>query len=258
MTESADFPADRTAVLTGAASARGIGRATADRLAGEGWNIAILDIDGNAAEEAAADIAQRHGVKAIGIATDVSDEASVDAAISRVEAELPPVVALANLAGISSPTEFMQETKEAWERVFAVNMTGTFLVTQRVLHGMIDRKLGRVVSISSISAQRGGGTYSKVAYSASKAGIIGFTRALAREMGEHGITVNCIAPGPVDTDIMGGTLTEERKRDMSKDILVGRVGTVDEMAALITFLVGPDSGFITAATYDINGGLQVS
>ncbi|MFJ6280101.1 SDR family NAD(P)-dependent oxidoreductase [Arthrobacter subterraneus] len=258
MTETAAFPSDRTAVLTGAASARGIGRATADRLAREGWNIAILDIDGAAAEEAAADIAQRNGVKAIGVGADVADEASVDAAISRIEAELPPIVALANLAGISSPTEFMKETKEAWERVFAVNMTGTFLVTQRVLHGMIDRKLGRVVSISSISAQRGGGTYSKVAYSASKAGIIGFTRALAREMGEHGITVNCIAPGPVDTDIMGGTLTEERKRDMSKDILVGRVGTVDEMAALISFLVGPDAGFITAATYDINGGLQVS
>jgi 2-hydroxycyclohexanecarboxyl-CoA dehydrogenase len=258
VTESPNFPSDRTAVLTGAASARGIGRATADRLASEGWHIAILDIDGTAAEEAAADIAQRHDVQAIGVATDVSDEESVDAAITRIEAELPPVVALANLAGISSPTEFMQETKQAWERVFAVNMTGTFLVTQRVLRGMIERKLGRVVSISSISAQRGGGTYSKVAYSASKAGIIGFTRALAREMGEHGITVNCIAPGPVDTDIMGGTLTEDRKREMSKDILVGRVGTVDEMAALIAFLVGPDAGYITAATYDINGGLQVS
>jgi 2-hydroxycyclohexanecarboxyl-CoA dehydrogenase len=131
-------------------------------------------------------------------------------------------------------------------------------VTQRVLGGMIDRKLGRVVSISSISAQRGGGTYSKVAYSSAKAGIIGFTRALAREMGEHGITVNCIAPGPVDTDIMGGTLTDERKKEMSKDILVGRVGTVTDMAALMAFLMGEDAGFITAATYDINGGLQVS
>lgn len=258
MTEAAAFPTDRTAVLTGAASARGIGRATADRLASEGWAVAILDIDGAAAEEAAADIAGRHGGQAVGVAVDVSDEASVDAAITRVEADLPPIVALANLAGISSPTEFMQETREAWDRVFAVNMTGTFLVTQRVLRGMIDRKLGRVISISSISAQRGGGTYSKVAYSASKAGIIGFTRALAREMGEHGITVNCVAPGPVDTDIMGGTLTEERKQDMARDILVGRVGTVAEIAALISFLTGPDAGYITAATYDINGGLQVS
>jgi 2-hydroxycyclohexanecarboxyl-CoA dehydrogenase len=258
MTDTSAFPTERTAVLTGAASARGIGRATAELLARQGWAIAILDIDGDAAAEAAADIAGRHGVPALGVRADVSDESSVDAAISRVEADLPPVVALANLAGISSPTEFMQETKQAWERVFAVNMTGTFLVTQRVLHGMIERKLGRVVSISSISAQRGGGTYSKVAYSASKAGIIGFTRALAREMGEHGITVNCVAPGPVDTDIMGGTLTDERKADMSRDILVGRVGTVGDIAALIGFLLGPDAGYITAATYDINGGLQVS
>ncbi|WP_104164926.1 SDR family NAD(P)-dependent oxidoreductase [Arthrobacter sp. SX1312] len=252
------FPTERTAVLTGAASARGIGRATADRLARDGWSIAILDIDGTAAEEAASEIAQRHGVQTVGVAADVSDEASVDAALTTVEASVPPIVALVNLAGISSPTEFMQETKKAWDRVFAVNMTGTFLVTQRVLHGMIERKLGRVVSISSISAQRGGGTYSKVAYSASKAGIIGFTRALAREMGEHGITVNAVAPGPVDTDIMGGTLTEERKQDMSRDILMGRVGTVDDIAALICFLVGPDAGYITAATYDINGGLQIS
>ncbi|MBG6189952.1 NAD(P)-dependent dehydrogenase (short-subunit alcohol dehydrogenase family) [Arthrobacter sp. CAN_A212] len=253
------FPTERTAVLTGAASARGIGRATADRLARDGWSIAILDIDGAAAEEAAADIAQRHGVQTVGVAADVSDQASVDAAITAVEASaVPPIVALVNLAGISSPTEFMQETKEAWDRVFAVNMTGTFLVTQRALHGMIERKLGRVVSISSISAQRGGGTYSKVAYSASKAGIIGFTRALAREMGEHNITVNAVSPGPVDTDIMGGTLTDERKQDMSKDILMGRVGTVDDIAALICFLVGPDAGYITAATYDINGGLQIS
>jgi 2-hydroxycyclohexanecarboxyl-CoA dehydrogenase len=127
-----------------------------------------------------------------------------------------------------------------------------------VLRGMIQRRLGRIVSVSSISAQRGGGTYSKVAYSASKAAIIGFTRALAREVGQHGITVNCVAPGPVDTDIMGGTLTDERKAAMSADILVGRVGTVRDIAALIVFLMGEDAGFITAATYDINGGLQIS
>ncbi len=258
MADPIPFPTERTAVLTGAASPRGIGRALANTLAGQGWSVAIIDIDAGAAEEAAADIAARHGVTALGVGADVSDSASVDAAVGRIEAELPPVVALANLAGISSPTEFMKETKEAWERVFAVNMTGTFLVTQRVLGGMIERKLGRVVSVSSISAQRGGGTYSKVAYSASKAGIIGFTRALAREMGGHGITVNCVAPGPVDTDIMGGTLTEERKKEMSRDILVGRVGTVGEVAALMAFLVGEDAGYITAATYDINGGLQVS
>ncbi|HET6240428.1 MAG TPA: 3-oxoacyl-ACP reductase FabG [Arthrobacter sp.] len=257
MADIQKFPAERTAVLTGAGSPRGIGRATADRLAREGWAVAILDIDGDAAKAAAEDIAAR-GVKTIGLAADVSEPESVNAALAEVESAMPPILGLVNLAGISSPTEFMAETVEGWDRVFAINMRGTFVVTQRVLTGMIERKMGRIVSISSISAQRGGGTYSKVAYSASKAGILGFTRALAREMGPHNITVNAVAPGPVDTDIMGGTLTEERKAQMSEGIMVGRVGTREEVAALICFLLGEDAGFITAATLDINGGLQVS
>ena len=252
------FPTDRTAVLTGAASERGIGRATADKLASLGWSIAIVDIDGDAAREAAAAITAARGIRAIGVAADVSDKDSVNAAITEIEAAMPPIVGLVNLAGISSPTEFMNETVEAWDRVFAINMRGSFLVSQRVLAGMIERQLGRIVSISSISAQRGGGTYSKVAYSASKAAIIGFTRALAREMGQHNITVNAVAPGPIDTDIMGGTLSDERKNAMSADILMGRVGTRDDVAALISFLLSADAGYITAATYDINGGLQVS
>jgi NAD(P)-dependent dehydrogenase (short-subunit alcohol dehydrogenase family) len=248
----------KTAVLTGAASARGIGRATASRLAAAGWAIAIIDIDASAAESAAEEVSSTYGVPAIGVGADVSDQGSVDAAISTIETAMPPITGLVNLAGISSPTEFLAETVEAWDRVFAINMRGTFLVTQRVLGGMIERRYGRIVSISSISAQRGGGTYSKVAYSASKAAIIGFTRALAREMGEHNITVNAVAPGPIDTDIMGGTLTDERKAAMSEDILVGRVGTRDDVAALIQFLLSGEAGFITAATYDINGGLQIS
>lgn len=252
------FPPERTAVVTGAASARGIGRALADRLARDGWAVAILDLDAEASAAAAAEIAQRHGVPAIGVRADVSDEASVDAALTEVEQRLPPVVALANVAGISSPTPYLEVTPAEWDRVFAVNMRGTHLVTHRVARGMVERGLGRVVSVSSISAQRGGGTYSKVAYSAAKAAIIGFTRALARELGPHGVTVNAVAPGPIDTDIMGGTLTEERKAEMAADVMVGRVGTVREVAALMAFLLGEDAGYITAATYDINGGLQVS
>lgn len=258
MTTQHTFPAERTAVLTGAASARGIGRATADRLASEGWSIAILDINAEDAKAAAAEIGSSRAVKAIGVGTDVSDEASVDRAITEIEQTLPPIVGLVNLAGISSPTPFMETTVAEWDKVFAINMRGTFVVSQRVLRGMIERELGRIVSISSISAQRGGGTYSKVAYSASKAGILGFTRALAREVGGHNITVNAIAPGPIDTDIMGGTLTDERKAQMSEGIMMGRVGTREEVAALIAFLLGEDAGYITAATYDINGGLQVS
>ncbi|GGH96703.1 SDR family NAD(P)-dependent oxidoreductase [Arthrobacter liuii] len=258
MTTEHTFPAERTAVLTGAASVRGIGRATASRLASEGWSIAILDINAEDAQAAAAEIGSSHAVKAIGVGADVSDEASVDRAITEIEQALPPIVGLVNLAGISSPTPFMETTVAEWDKVFAINMRGTFVVSQRVLKGMIERELGRIVSISSISAQRGGGTYSKVAYSASKAGILGFTRALAREVGEHNITVNAIAPGPIDTDIMGGTLSDERKAQMSEGIMMGRVGTREEVGALIAFLLSEDAGYITAATYDINGGLQVS
>ncbi|HMH57770.1 MAG TPA: SDR family NAD(P)-dependent oxidoreductase [Galbitalea sp.] len=258
MPDAAEFPVDRTAVLTGAASLRGIGRATADRLAANGWSIAILDLNGDEAKAAAESISRERNVQAIGLRADVSDQASVDGAIADVEKSMPPIVGLANLAGISSPTPFLDTTVAEWDKVFAINMRGTFIVSQRVLGGMIARRLGRIVSISSISAQRGGGTYSKVAYSASKAGIIGFTRALAREVGEFGVTVNAVAPGPIDTDIMGGTLTDERKSQMADGILVGRIGTREDVAALTAFLLGEDAGFITAATYDINGGLQIS
>jgi NAD(P)-dependent dehydrogenase (short-subunit alcohol dehydrogenase family) len=220
--------------------------------------VGIVDLDPDAAASTAAEIATARGVQVIGVGADVSDQESVVAAINQIEEQLPPIVGLANLAGISSPTEFMDETVEAWDRVFAVNMRGTFLVTQRVLRGMIERRLGRIVSVSSISAQRGGGTYSKVAYSASKAAILGFTRAVAREMGPHNITVNAIAPGPIDTDIMGGTLTEDRKAAMAADVMLGRVGQKEEVAALLAFLLSEEAGWITAATYDINGGLQVS
>ena len=165
-------------------------------MASEGWSIAILDINAEDAKSAAAEIGSNRAVKAIGVGADVSDEASVDRAITEIEASLPPIVALANLAGISSPTTFMETTVEEWDKVFAINMRGTFIVSQRVLKGMIERKLGRIVSISSISAQRGGGTFSKVAYSATKAGILGFTRALAREVGEFGDHRQCHCPRP--------------------------------------------------------------
>lgn len=255
---SPTLPAERTAVITGGASPRGIGRATADRLARDGWSVAIVDIDEAAATRTAEELADMHSVSTLGVGADVAEENSVHAAVVRIESALPPIIGLANIAGVSSPTEFLDVTPAEWDRVFNVNMRGTFLVTQRVLPAMIAAEVGRIVSVSSISAQRGGGTYSKVAYSASKAAVIGFSRALAREMGPHNITVNSVAPGPIDTDIMGGTLTDERKAQMSADIPLGRVGTVEEVAALMAFLMSEDAGFVTAATYDINGGLQMS
>ncbi len=253
-----DFPHHRTAVITGGASPRGIGRATAGRLARDGWSVAILDVDGAGAQRAAQDITDKYPVAAIGLGVDITDAESVDAAVAEVESSLSPIIGLANVAGISSPIDFVDLTATEWDRVFEVNMRGTFLVTRRVVPGMIAAGVGRIVSVSSISAQRGGGTYSKVPYSASKAAVIGFSRALARELGPHQITVNSVAPGPIDTDIMGGTLTDERKAQMSLDIPMGRVGTVHDVAAVLNFLMSQEAGYITAATYDVNGGLQVS
>jgi 2-hydroxycyclohexanecarboxyl-CoA dehydrogenase len=255
---STAWPTERTAVITGAASPRGIGQATAHRLARDGWAVAILDRDGDAAEATATRIAEAHAVPTRGLAVDVTDEAAVDSALAAVKAAMPPVIGLANVAGVSSPTDFLEVTTAEWDRVFDVNMRGTFFVTRRAVPAMIAAGVGRIVSLSSSSAQRGGGTYSKVPYSASKAAVIGFTRALAREMAPHNITVNCVAPGPVDTDIMGGTLTDERKAAMSADIPLGRVGTVQDVAALLAFLMSEDAGYVTAATYDVNGGLQMS
>ena len=258
MSEVAPFPAERTAVVTGAASPRGIGRATAARLAAEGWSVAVVDLDEEACNDTAAELAVGTGAATVGVAADVSDPAAVDAAIAEVERALPPVVGLANIAGVSSPTDFMDVTVAEWDRVLDINLKGTFHVTQAVLPGMVERRLGRIVSVSSVSAQVGGGTYSKAPYSAAKAGIVGLTRAVAREMGPFGVTVNAVSPGPVDTDIMGGTLTDERKEAMSADVLMGRVGTREEVAALLAFLLSEEAGWITAATYDINGGLQIS
>ncbi|MDR1294480.1 MAG: SDR family oxidoreductase [Bifidobacteriaceae bacterium] len=252
------FPAERTAILTGAASERGIGRATAELLASQGWAIAIIDLHEAGCREAAAAVAANYGVPALGIAADVTDQVAIDEAITKIEAELPPAVALVNLAGVSSPTAFMDETVAGWEHVFKVNVTGAFIVCQRVLGGMVERGLGRIVCLSSISAQRGGGTYSKSAYSASKAALIGMVRSIARELGQYGITANCVAPGAVDTDIMGGPLSGERKARMAEGILVGRIGHASEVAGLIAFLIGDKAGYISAATYDINGGLQIS
>jgi 2-hydroxycyclohexanecarboxyl-CoA dehydrogenase len=252
------FPPSRTAVVTGGASPRGIGRATADRLARDGWSVAILDINEGAAKLAAAEVAGERSVSTLGVGVDVADENSVQAALAQVESTLPPIIGLANVAGVTSATGFMDVTPAEWDRVFNVNMRGTFLVTQRVLPAMIAAGVGRIVSVSSISAQRGGGIYTKVPYSASKAAVIGFSRALAREMGPHNITVNSVAPGPIDTGTMAGALTDERKAQLSADIPLGRVGTVHEVAAVLTFLMSEDAGYITAATYDVNGGLQIS
>ncbi|MFC8360087.1 SDR family NAD(P)-dependent oxidoreductase [Streptomyces griseorubiginosus] len=244
----------RTAVITGAGSRRGIGRATAHALAAAGYHIAVLDLDKEAAEDAAREVAARHGVEALGLAADVTDADAVDAAVGAVEAALPPVGALVNNAGITSPTRFLDVTPAEWDRIFEVNVRGSFVVTHRVAAGMAERGFGRIVLLSSVSAERGGGVFGGVAYSAAKAALLGFARALARELGPSGVTVNSVAPGLIDTDITQGKLEERRKAAMIADVPVRRIGEVEDVADVIAFLARPESGYLTGVTYDVNGG----
>jgi NAD(P)-dependent dehydrogenase (short-subunit alcohol dehydrogenase family) len=141
--------------------------------------------------------------------------------------------------------------------VMNINLNGVHYATRRVAETMVKNRIGRIVSISSVSAQRGGGTFSKTPYSVAKAGVIGLTRAVARELGPFDVTVNAISPGPIDTDIMGGTLTDERKDAMVKDLVVNRVGTTRDIAAAIAFLISEDTGYITGQTLNVDGGLYM-
>jgi len=248
---------DKTAIVTGAGSTRGIGRATAHALAAGGWNVAVLDLDEAGAKDAANEVAERHGVHTVGVRCDVTDELSVDDALAAVDGAVPSVGALVNNAGITSPTPFLQVTGEEWDKIFAVNVRGAYNITRRVAPGLAERGFGRIVFLSSVSAERGGGVFGGVAYSAAKAAQLGFARALARELGPSGVTANSVAPGLIGTDIAGGALEGERKTELVAGTPVGRVGTVADVADLITYLCREESGYITGVTYDVNGGSHI-
>jgi len=180
------FPLSRTAVITGAGSPHGIGFALARRLSGAGWSLGLIDRD-------EAELKARLGeltAPVVARAADVTEPAQVHAAAAAIEAELPPVVALVNVAGISDPTKFLDTDLTRWNRVLGVNLTGTFVAMKRFVPAMVERGLGRVVNLSSTAAQTGGGTYSATAYAASKAGIEGLTHGAALELAPTGVTVN--------------------------------------------------------------------
>lgn len=245
-----------TAIITGAASERGIGRALAERLAPAGWHLGLLDVD-PAVTDVAAELAARHGVSARGATADIADPEAVDAAVSAFESALPPITALVNIAGVSSPVSLLEADLATWERVMRINATGVFVMCKRIVPGLMERGYGRVVSLGSTAAQNGGGTYSKSTYAASKGAIEGFSRGLALEVAPNGVTVNVIAPATIDTDIMGGRITDERKPAFLAQLPVGRLGTTREVAALAEFLIGEDAGYITGATYNLNGGIRI-
>jgi len=233
-----------------------MGLAIARHLAAGGHRVGLLDLQSDAARRAAAALRET-GADAIGVEADVTDRRAVDAALDRVRAELGPIAIMITSAGLDSFEPFTDITIESWERVLAVNLTGTFHCLQAATPDMLSARWGRMVTISSSSAQSGAARMAH--YVASKGGVIGLTRALALELAPHGITVNTIPPGMIDTPMLrraaaGGDIGRLEKV-AARMIPVGRPGTPEEIAATCGFLCSDEAAFITGQVVGVNGGM---
>jgi NAD(P)-dependent dehydrogenase (short-subunit alcohol dehydrogenase family) len=232
----------RVALVTGGAS--GIGAATVDVLKASGARVAVFDAN---ADGTADDVLAVRG--------DVSRPEEVDAAVARVESELGGLDVLVCSAGIGGDSvRAVDMPDEEWRRVFAINCDGTFFFNRAAIRGMVDRGYGRVVNVASIAGKEGNPMAS--AYSASKAAVIGLTKAIAKEVAGTGVLVNCIAPAVIDTPILS-QLSDEHIGYMVEKIPLGRVGSPDEVARLIAYLASEDLSFATGACFDISGGRAV-
>jgi len=245
----------RIALITGAGSRRGIGRATALALAREGAKICITDIVPENVKSVVAELNEIS--QAIGEVADVRNKAQMVQVVKKTTDIFGGLDILVNVAGLTRPTQFLDISEEEYDVVLDVNLKGTFLTTQAAVPAILQRGGGTIVSLSSVSGERGGGVFGTSAYSAAKAGIMGLTKALARELTPHGIRVNCVAPSMVDTDIAGDLLTPERKVDLAKNTLVGRLATVEDVTNCILFLASDESSYLTGVTLDINGGMYM-
>jgi 3-oxoacyl-[acyl-carrier protein] reductase len=231
----------RVALVTGAAS--GIGAAVARRLQAEGAAVASLDLEPDAPD----------GM--LGLAGDVSRSADVDAAIERVERELGPLDVLVCSAGVPGASlGTLDVTDEEWRRVLAVNADGVFFCNRAAAARMVPRGYGRIVNVASIAGKEGNPM--AAAYSASKAAVIALTKAVGKDLARTGVVVNCVAPAVIETPILAG-ITQEHVDYMVERIPMGRMGTPEEVAALITWLASEECSFSTGATYDISGGRAV-
>src|SRR5262245_862875 len=242
--------ARRPALVSGGGS--GIGRAVAHRLAGVGAAVTVLDVDGAKASAVAAELSDA-GVAAHAVAADVADGAAVRAAVESARAGLGAIHVLVCSAGIAGFSPLTTMTEAEWDRMLAVHLRGTFLVTRAVLPDMLEAGWGRIVTISSVGGLRGGPNLTH--YAAAKAGVIGFTKALALEVGSRGVTANAIAPGLVDTPMLRGSgIPPELLEQSRRQIPVGRLGTPNDVAAACTFLVSEEAGFVTGQVVSPNGG----
>lgn len=242
---------DKIAVVTGGAS--GIGRAICLRLAREGCNIAIWDRDISAAHRVGAEVSEL-GRRVLAVEVDVSSFSNVERAADRVHRELGKVSILVNDAGFGEIVAVAQMSEAQWDKMIAVHLKGTFNCTRHLVQDMIDARWGRIVSISSVAGLRGAAGF--VHYSAAKAGIAGFSKALALELGSSGVTVNAIAPGLIETPILkGSALRDETIAAMVRHTPVGRIGAPEDIAACCAYMVAEEASFLTGQVLSPNGGI---
>jgi NAD(P)-dependent dehydrogenase (short-subunit alcohol dehydrogenase family) len=244
---------ERVAIVTGGAGINGLGFATARMLAAHGAKVVILDLAGASPAAAAAELGAGH----LGVVADVTNKEQCEAAAAAALERYGRIDILFNNAGITQARKTLDISAADYDAVLDVSLRGTLLMSQAVLPAMQRQGGGSIISTSSVSAQRGGGILGGPHYSAAKAGVLGLTRAMAREFGADNIRVNAITPGLIATDIIKGKLTEERKGEIAQDIPLARLGRADDIAGAVVFLASDLSAYCTGITLDVNGGMLI-
>ena len=249
---------DRTVVVTGGGG--GIGGATCHRFATEGARVAVLDVNTGAAEQVAAAI-RADGGQALAIHCDITQRASVDAAVATTAAQLGPIDVLVNNAGWDVFRPFASTTPDQWDRLIAINLIGPLNMHHAVLPGMVARRQGRIVNIASDAARVG--SSGEAVYAACKGGIVAFSKTIAREHARHGITVNVVCPGPTDTalfaDFKAGAGNPDKLMEaFRRSIPLGRIGQPDDLPGAIVFFASDDAGYITGQVLSVSGGLTMN